>query len=356
MRGALVGMLIATAALFVPSASAAATSDSRSAARGDAVVFVSGLSNTSPYTKAGHRCRSGTHFAGREATFLYTSFQRAGFRTFVAPAEDGPGPVSRSSEGEFGDCPAPLPVSLTMNTIGALNVNTQRLLNFFRFLHRTEGVRRVWIVAHSMGGLVSRGMIDRMVNSPRRVRRNLPTVRGLITIGTPHIGAFLADIAVGITPQADVCRDDTICNAITGVGKSQVDEYQPAMGQITNRFLAGTRGNPGWNVRRGRVPRSIPVYAMAGTHEVVPGNTNRYDSPNDGYVGEASAYARGLKRNGVLPSLRCLPSFDAVHSVYLATTLGEILGTPPTALTADPAVANASIRIIRGRSVRQVSC
>jgi pimeloyl-ACP methyl ester carboxylesterase len=357
MRTVLAGMLIALAGLMLPSASAAATPESRSAGKGGhAVVFVSGLSSIAPYTKAGHRCRTGPYWAGREATFLFSAFRRAGYRTYTVPAQDGPGRAPRSVEGQYGDCPVQPPVNITLNTIAPLDVNVGRLLNFLRYLHRKEGVTRVWLVAHSMGGILSRGAINRIANAPRRVRATLPAVKGLTTIATPHLGAFLADVAVGIKSEDEVCRGDAVCEATTGVAKSTVARYQPAISQITYRYLVGTRSNPGWGTRRGRVPRSIPVYAIAARRLTIPGKTDRYDTPNDGYLGVGSAHPASLKRNGVLPSLRCIRSFDDVHSVGLARNLATFFGMQTTPVVADPAVANAIIRAMRGQSVPSVNC
>ena len=55
---------------------------------------------------------------------------------------------------------------------------------------RTKGVEEVWIVAHSMGGLVSLDALSREEFDHER----WPTIRRVITLGTPMAGSMLAPV------------------------------------------------------------------------------------------------------------------------------------------------------------------
>lgn len=63
------------------------------------------------------------------------------------------------------------------------------------FLREQVGVEPVHLFAHSMGGLDSRYLISQMGGVDR--------VKSLTTIGTPHRGSCVADVALGILPSSN---------------------------------------------------------------------------------------------------------------------------------------------------------
>jgi pimeloyl-ACP methyl ester carboxylesterase len=330
-------LLLAALALAAPAHAA------RPQRSGTAVVILSGLSSTTPYTTSTAQCRSGRAPAGDYGTFLLHAFTRAGFFGYTAPVQEGPGPV-QDDPGQFADCPPALPAQVTVNSIGDLDRNVTAFVRFLRYLRERHGVRRVWIVAHSMGGLVSRGAIQVVAG---RHSRRLPRVLGLFTLGTPHIGAFIIDLALGQLPT-DACLGQTLCLTISSGLAAQASTLQPALTDNSSGFVVGS----GWGSRRGRVPRSIPVLAYGADAITAPGSTDPYVFPNDGYIGLASSLPGKLKRDGVLPSLRCAPPVKDVHSLFVQTLTQPLLGITPDAIVDDPAVATSIVSALRGHPPR----
>lgn len=65
--------------------------------------------------------------------------------------------------------------------------NARKLDKFVTQIRASDGVAEVALVAHSMGGLISRILIEGL-GSPE----NLKAIRGLVAIATPHLGATVA--------------------------------------------------------------------------------------------------------------------------------------------------------------------
>lgn len=77
------------------------------------------------------------------------------------------------------------------------------------------------IVAHSMGGLVARYMMEQSHKDPRRAgfQNGDPTlanrVRSLVTVGTPHEGASLANTVFSVLGLFDISSDPRLFNGIS---------------------------------------------------------------------------------------------------------------------------------------------
>ncbi|MFX8723734.1 hypothetical protein ABTM71_19915, partial [Acinetobacter baumannii] len=71
---------------------------------------------------------------------------------------------------------------MTINSRGDIYANARALASFIAYLHAHDGVRTIRIVAHSYGGLWSRGAL-------RLAAQTFPevTVESLTTLGTPHL-------------------------------------------------------------------------------------------------------------------------------------------------------------------------
>jgi pimeloyl-ACP methyl ester carboxylesterase len=190
---------------------------------------------------------------------------------------------------------------MTINSRGDTFANARALAGFIAYLHSHYGVSTARIVGHSFGGLWSRGAL-------RLAAQSFPGVHvlSLTTLGTPHLGSFMADIAEGADPN--LCGD-TACRVIVAllIAAREV-AFEPALGQLTAAALAQ------WNPGQGTSLKGIPVTAIAGDAVTFPGQTNRYVSPNDIAVGIESAQAVGLQQQGVIPTLSCFPPFPDVHS------------------------------------------
>ncbi|MBB6252028.1 lipase family alpha/beta hydrolase [Nitrospirillum iridis] len=64
------------------------------------------------------------------------------------------------------------------------------LQNFISYLVKSQGIGKITLIGHSMGGLVSRSYLEYV--GPNTQDANVALVDQLITLGTPHLGAPLA--------------------------------------------------------------------------------------------------------------------------------------------------------------------
>ena len=148
-----------------------------------------------------------------------------------------------------------------------------------------EGVKvsRVDIVAHSMGGLVSRLYI---VGDGQSIPPHSDKVRRLITLGTPHGGSPVADwYADLIVNRSVVCDSDPTRFDETKVTENEINWF---IGEIRERAGLGpgalefgeavrqmqTRGNPGSILdlliaRQSQVNVKTEYYAIAGNKPLV---------------------------------------------------------------------------------------
>lgn len=95
---------------------------------------------------------------------------------------------------------------------------------------RAAGVKRVSIVAHSMGGLVSREMLTSpaLYAGKGRGHEQYPDVERLIMIGTPNHGSPLAHLLIATEVRDQVCRalsgDGLLFGAFfDGIGEAKLD-------------------------------------------------------------------------------------------------------------------------------------
>jgi triacylglycerol lipase len=298
-RPALVATLCAVLALGSPVA--AATAPETAATTGTvAVVLVSGFTTTTPFTTPQAQCR-GTYARGATWTYDGGRYAAAGYNVYTAPVADGAGPVTPDPP-LFHNCPAQLPRSMTINSRGDIYANAQALASFVAYLHTKFGVSTVRIVAHSYGGLWTRGALRLAARAFPAVR-----VRSITTLGTPHLGSFLADVGEGVDPA--LCGSDLTCKLIADLLVAYREaRFEPALSQVTAASVAQ------WNPGQGRSLNGIPLTAVAGDAVTLPGISNPYVSPDDVLIGIESAQAVGLDRAGVIPELSCFSPFPDVHS------------------------------------------
>ena len=322
---ALVGMLAAASA-SASAATATATATATTAATAaasppDAVVLVSGITTTTPFTTPTAQC-SGTDPRGETWSVDGARFAAQGYRVYTAPVNYGAGPV-KPDPPTFSNCPPQLPASMTINSRGDIYADAGALASFIAYLHTQYGVRTIRVVAHSYGGLWTRGAM-------RLASAAFPgvTMQSITTLGTPHLGSFMADIAEGVDPG--FCGQDTTCKVIAYLVIAAKDAtFEPALSQVTAVSMAQ------WNPGQGSSLNGIPLSAIAGDAVSLPGITNPYVSPNDVLVGLRSGQAAGLKGPGVIPELSCFAPFPDVHS----TTFLPLFPHVQYALTNDPVIA-----------------
>jgi pimeloyl-ACP methyl ester carboxylesterase len=87
---------------------------------------------------------------------------------------------------------------------GTIEQHAEGLKRFIEEICEVTGEQKVDIVAHSLGGLISRYAIQRLDMTP--------AVRNLITLATPHLGTYAAQYAntpltLALRPDSAIIRD-----------------------------------------------------------------------------------------------------------------------------------------------------
>lgn len=298
-----------------------------------AVVIVSGLASTSPFTTPKNACGTGLA-AGSADTAIRAYLLGQGRTVYTAPTMAGPGQVhDQTGFGAFASCPAPLPDAMTVDTSGSIDLAGAHLARFLTYLHADKGVNEVDLVGHSMGGLYARSAIRALTTTDSPVK-----VRSLVTVGTPWQGSYLADFANGTVPLTD-CAGDQFCESqMRGYVKDVAQVYPSGSAhELGANYLTGAKG---WNQFQAGALDGVPVTVIGGNHFTRQGGPTLV-WPNDGIVALRSAIAVDID-DAVLPRRRCY-TFDATHSDYVSM----IVNLPKdTALTWDPqvlAAVNAAI-------------
>jgi triacylglycerol lipase len=294
-----------------------------------AVVIVSGLASTSPFTTPQTACGTGLA-AGSADTAIRDHLLSKGRTVYTAPMMAGRGQThDQTGFGAFSSCPAPLPDTMTVDTSGSIDLAGEHLARFLTYLHTDKGVNEVDLVGHSMGGLYARSAIRALATADSPMK-----VRSLITVGTPWQGSYLSDFADGTVPLTD-CAGDQFCeNQMRGYVKDVAQVFPSGSAhELGTKFLIGPNG---WNEFQAGVLDGIPVTLIGGNHFTRQGTAAPAVWPNDGIVALRSALAVDIE-DAVLPHRRCY-TFDATHSDYVSM----IVNLPKqTALTWDPRVLDA---------------
>jgi hypothetical protein len=300
-----------------------------------AVVVVSGLASTSPFTTPEGGCTIGLP-AGTDHTPLREHLVKSGHSVFTAPAMAGLGQVhDTTGYGAFASCPAPLPAAMTIDTTGSIDLAGEHLARFVDWLHTEKKIDEVDLVGHSMGGLYSRAAIRTLLSQGSPV-----TIRSLTTIGTPWQGSYLANYVEGTLPLSG-CSGDQFCESqMRGYARDLAAVHVSGSArELGESYLTGPRG---WNTRQAGVLDQVPVTLIGGDRFDHPGG-NPAVWPNDGVVELGSALARDVD-DTVLPHRRC-DIVDDTHSDYVSMITNL---TRDTALTWDPRVLDAVTEAIDG--------
>ncbi|MEV5150589.1 alpha/beta fold hydrolase [Streptomyces werraensis] len=169
------------------------------------------------------------------------------------------------------------------------------LLTLIDTVREKSGAPRVHLVAHSMGGLVCRCLIQKVL--PDLGRDPAACVGKLFTYGTPH-GGITFDFGLGMLERL---RDAIGVNGAQIFGPERMYEY------LTPKFLTGPDGPPpGWDPRE--MPSDRPfafprerVFCLVGTnpadYDVAHGlSAAVVGSRSDGLVQIDNAYVPGAHR------------------------------------------------------------
>lgn len=304
-------MLVA-AIVLTPSAAQAAPSYP------EAVLLVSGFETDSPYTTPAKLCdgKEGSEWNPQKPKAdppvgIAYALKQAGHEVFTAPVIKGGGtapitpPTACAGHGET------LPnQSTVIDSNGGTAANGIALANLIAFIRDEYGVSYLHIVGHSDGGLWSRSGITQ--NSDYAG----VTVQSLTTLGTPHTGSYLADLAMGLYEgNCDFSNriEQRICDVLVPLARLIVTKLgKQATRELTSGFL--TTWNPEQRIGR------CPVSVIAGDHVDFGIPFLGYYTPSDGLVGLDSAQAsEALDINGHLipapeiPDLRKAGVYDVVH-------------------------------------------
>jgi hypothetical protein len=166
--------------------------------------------------------------------------------------------------------------------------------------------QHVDIVAHSMGGLISREYVQNQPDPPPGDSR--PVVDHLVMLGTPNKGSNCADDLIAVAATAAAHPDATV-NLASGISPFLGDFVESKLPlwttvasnnptrELTPEFVEGTFD------KRVTQTRGTDFSAVAGTawdHDYCSGDLPT--EPNDGVVGEKSAWGVAAT-DGVSPLL-----------------------------------------------------
>ena len=320
--GRLLDTLRATLAFALTALVIAACSGGGShGSRSRAVVVVSGLASTSPFTTPEAACAVGLA-AGSAGTAIRDHLTGKGHTVYTAPAMAGPGQVrEQTGFGAFAGCPLALPENMTIDTTGSIDLAGEHLARFLTYLHTEKAVEEVDLVGHSMGGLYARAAIPALRSSGSLVK-----VRSLTTIGTPWQGSYLSDYASGTVPLRD-CLHDQFCESqMTGFDKDIAQVYVSGSAQeVGQNYLMGAGG---WNQAQAGAVENIPVTLIGGDRFTEPGRVNPQVWPNDGIVAlRACASATPPRRS--TSTRRCCRTAAATPSMTPTATMSPHWLTSP---------------------------
>jgi triacylglycerol lipase len=309
-RGRSVVAALAAASL---AALAFATSASAAPSYPEAVVLLSGFDTKTPFTTPNPACNGKEGEAWDAPSGIAGALKAAGKRVFTAP-------VHQSGETGLPTCspegPAP-PLGDYVDSNGELDANGRAFADFLAFLRDEYGVRRVDLVAHSDGGLWSRSAISQ--DAPYAGL----SVLSLTTLGTPHTGSFVADLAIETEGgKCDLANEDLqlLCRVLRFSVEAIIDDIgQKATEELTNDYLAT------WNPRQ--TIGSCPVTGIAGTYVNLGRLRLSYYLPDDGLVGEASALnhsAYDIELHEIVPAP--IPNFrvGGAYPVVHGSSMSEL--------------------------------
>jgi triacylglycerol lipase len=299
-RWLVIAALVLGGMVAMPASAAAATYP-------DAVLLVSGFDTASPFTTPDPSCDGKEGPEWDPVGGIAKTLKPAGLDVFTAPVRQTGEPLLQPCSGAGELVP---PDTAVIDSNGETDANGKALANLIGFLRDAYGVERLQIVGHSDGGLWSRSAIT------QDGAYTGVEVRSLTTLGTPHTGSLVADLAIELNGgQCDFSNEieQLICDGVVDVAQLMLKDLgQVATSELTNGFLTG------WNPKQ-RIG-SCPVTGIAGDHVGIDLPGLEYYTPNDGAVGLASALGEAstnidgspIPAPGI-PGFRQGGTYDVVH-------------------------------------------
>ena len=238
-----------------------------------AIVLVSGLSSTTPFSTPARAC------AGKEGTSwgisggIAPALRRAGFKVFTVP-------VRKGSSSPPAPCGKPVPGASTwLNSTGDDDANGAALNRFLAFLHRAYRIDVVTLVGHSDGGVWSRSAIA--------THTGAPAIQGLVALGSPFIGSPVADLGTTVA-NASCTGAGPVCPPVQRLVQGIVKELGGiAVDELSSAYLE--TWNPKQKLARCRVTTiqgtAVNPSALPPPQPAISG----YYFPSDGLVGKSSA-------------------------------------------------------------------
>jgi pimeloyl-ACP methyl ester carboxylesterase len=226
--------------------------------------------------------------------------------------------VRQTGEPLLAPCTGPgeaaPPDTAVINSNGELDANGLAVANLIGFMRDAYGVEKLHLVGHSDGGLWSRSAITQDSGYAGL------EVLSLTTLGTPHIGSLVADLAINLDGgKCDFSNEieQLICESVVEVADLMLEDLgKVATTELTNGFLTG------WNPKQ-RIG-SCPVTGIAGNHVGFTIPVLGYYTPSDGAVGVSSALGQravAIDGNTIpapgIPNFKQGGTYDVVHGLGL---------------------------------------
>ncbi len=195
-------------------------------------------------------------------------------------------------------------VSQPLKPTSTIAQNAEALGRYIAGVKRATNAQTVDIVAHSMGGLISRHYLDRLMGDR--------DVAQLMMLGSPHGGSGCAHLPASL-----------------GFYLPATLELRPAyLREVFNRQIARRRG--------------VPFYLLAGTRIAEPFKAPCTSAPSDLVVGRASVAAVNAPIND-LPLLHTdLTSAEQVFKSFVQPHLQRQAGEFPAAPDSPPPAETAA--------------
>ena len=258
-----------------------------------AAVIVSGGGSISPFTTPDAACGSGLA-AGSTDTALRAGLLAAGIETYTAPVAVGVSEATADPDWSgFAEPPFVLPSDMTINSIGDVEESAGCLARFLAHLYEEYDIDEVDLVAHSLGGVISRSAYMQMRESHHDVR-----ILSLTSIGTPWLGSFVRHYDVEDMPMPEPAA-------------SYAHSLMGAM-RHGKQLVAAAGTPPIWAAGKEHGLEGLRLARIAGTYFTGVGEPY----PHDGMASRSSTWAVGADPI-VFPEATCY-EVPGVHSIFFA--------------------------------------